>query len=315
MKRYCRRRLWRHAVSCALLLTAAVFGAVGCGRRPAEAPETAAETAAETSAGASAEEPGTAAETGNVAETPGAETSAATESGASKEPEGTAADIAAKTSAGASAEAPETDNSAEDAFYITEITDDIFARMKGKSFKDDCTLPREDLRYIHVLHVDAEGNTHEGEMVVNYHIAEEVLEILKELYEAGYPIERMRLVDDYDAEDETSMRDNNSSSFNFRFISHTTRVSKHGLGLAVDINTLYNPYTKVVDGKRIVEPATGEPYLDRDAEFPYKITEDDLCCRLFLEHGFEWGGHWSDRKDYQHFEVPTAQVQKWYPGN
>ena len=315
MKRYCRRRLWRHAVSCALLLTAAVFGAVGCGRRPAEAPETAAETAAETSAGASAEEPGTAAETGNVAETPGAETSAATESGASKEPEGTAADIAAKTSAGASAEAPETDNSAEDAFYITEITDDIFARMKGKSFKDDCTLPREDLRYIHVLHVDAEGNTHEGEMVVNYHIAEEVLEILKELYEAGYPIERMRLVEDYDAEDETSMRDNNSSSFNFRFISHTTRVSKHGLGLAVDINTLYNPYTKVVDGKRIVEPATGEPYLDRDAEFPYKITEDDLCCRLFLEHGFEWGGHWSDRKDYQHFEVPTAQVQKWYPGN
>ena len=309
MKRYCRRRLWRHAVSCALLLTAAVFGAVGCGRRPAEAPETAVETAAETSAGASAEEPGTAAETGNVAETPGAETSAATESGASKEPEGTMAE----TSAGASAEEPET--AAEDAFYITEITDDIFDRMKGKSFKDDCTLPREDLRYLHVLHVDAEGNTHEGEMVVNYHIAEDVLEILKELYEAGYPIERMRLVDEYGADDETSMRDNNSSSFNFRFISHTTRVSKHGLGLAVDINTLYNPYTKVVDGKRIVEPATGEPYLDRDAEFPYKITEDDLCCRLFLEHGFEWGGHWSDRKDYQHFEVPTAQVQEWYPGN
>lgn len=219
----------------------------------------------------------------------------------------------AETSAGASAEEPET--AAEDAFYITEITDDIFARMKGKSFKDDCTLPREDLRYLHVLHVDAEGNTYEGEMVVNYHIAEDVLEILKELYEAGYPIERMRLVDEYGADDETSMRDNNSSSFNFRFISHTTRVSKHGLGLAVDINTLYNPYTKVVDGKRIVEPATGEPYLDRDAEFPYKITEDDLCCRLFLEHGFEWGGHWSDRKDYQHFEVPTAQVQEWYPGN
>ena len=309
MKRYCRRRLWRHAVSCALLLTAAVFGAVGCGRRPVEAPETVAETAAETSE----EAPETVSETDNAAEAPRPETSAATESGASKEPEGTAAETAAETSAGASAEEPET--AAEDAFYITEITDDIFDRMKGKSFKDDCTLPREDLRYLHVLHVDAEGNTHEGEMVVNYHIAEDVLEILKELYEAGYPIERMRLVDDYDAEDETSMRDNNSSSFNFRFISHTTRVSKHGLGLAVDINTLYNPYTKVVDGKRIVEPATGEPYLDRDAEFPYKITEDDLCCRLFLEHGFEWGGHWSDRKDYQHFEVPTAQVQEWYPGN
>lgn len=309
--RYYRGRTCRLALSAAvlLLMSSFIFGTAGCGRTPAEAPE----TAAETSAGASAEEPGTAAEAGNAAEAPGAETSAATESGASKEPEGTAADTAAETSAGASAEAQET--AAEDAFYITEITDDIFARMKGKSFKDDCTLPREDLRYLHVLHVDTEGNTHEGEMVVNYHIAEDVLEILKELYEAGYPIERMRLVDEYGADDETSMRDNNSSSFNFRFISHTTRVSKHGLGLAVDINTLYNPYTKVVDGKRIVEPATGEPYLDRDADFPYKITEDDLCCRLFLEHGFEWGGHWSDRKDYQHFEVPTAQVQEWYPGN
>ena len=141
-----------------------------------------------------------------------------------------------------------------------------------------------------MLHVDLDGETHEGEMIVNYHIAEDVLEILKALWEAKYPI-------------------------NFRFISHTTRVSKHGLGLAVDINTLYNPYTKIVDGERIVEPATGEPYLDRAADFPCKIDHEDLCYRLFTEHGFEWGGDWEDRKDYQHFEIPTAQIEEWYPGN
>ena len=200
-------------------------------------------------------------------------------------------------------------------FRISPITDEIFARIRGKSFRDDCTLPREDLRYLHVLHVDLDGVTREGEMIVNYHIAEDVLEILKALYEAKYPIEKIRLVDEYDADDETSMRDNNSSCFNFRFISHTTRVSKHGLGLAVDINTLYNPYTKIVDGERIVEPATGEPYLDRAADFPCKIDHEDLCYRLFTEHGFEWGGDWEDRKDYQHFEIPTAQIEEWYPGN
>lgn len=59
---------------------------------------------------------------------------------------------------------------------------------------------------------------------------------------ANYPIERIRLMDDYNADDETAMRDNNTSSFNFRFISHSTKVSKHGLGLAVDLNTLYNPF-------------------------------------------------------------------------
>ena len=207
------------------------------------------------------------------------------------------------------------DDELEEPFYITEITDDIFARIDGKSFKEDCTLPREDLRYLHVLHKDLDGETHEGEMIVNKHIADDVMDILKTLYESDYPIEKIRLVDEYDADDEKSMSDNNSSSFNFRFISHTTRISKHGLGLAVDINTLYNPYTKVVDGERIVEPANGEPYLDRTADFPYKIDENDLCYKLFTEHGFEWGGSWEDRKDYQHFEIPTDKVAEWYPDN
>lgn len=219
------------------------------------------------------------------------------------------------SSSSSQAQAADSRAKQDEDFYITEITDDIFARIKGKSFKDDCTLPREDLRYLHVLHKDINGTVHEGEMIVNKHIAEDVLDILHELYENSYPIERMKLVDEYDADDEKSMEDNNSSSFNFRFISHTTRISKHGLGLAVDINTLYNPYTKVVDGKRIIEPITGEPYLDRDADFDYKIEKGDLCYQLFAEHGFEWGGDWTDRKDYQHFEISDDQIAEWYPDN
>ena len=183
---------------------------------------------------------------------------------------------------------------------------------KESEMTDDCTVPREDLRYLHVLHKNIDGDVLEGEMVVNKYIAEDVLEILKELYEADYPIERMVLIDEYDADDEASMEDNNSSSFNFRLISHTNRVSKHGLGMAVDINTLYNPYTKVADGKRIIEPITGEPYLDRDASFPYKIEKGDLCYKLFTEHGFVWGGDWTNRKDYQHFEIPESVIEKLY---
>ena len=205
-----------------------------------------------------------------------------------------------------------TDN---EGFYMTKIDDKLFARIQGKSFKNDCTLPREDLRYIHVLHKDLEGNTHEGEIICNVYIAYDVLDIFMKLYDAGYPIEKIRLVDEYDANDELSMRDNNSSSFNFRFISHTTKISKHGLGLAVDINTLYNPYVKEVDGKKILEPATAGEYTDRSKEFPYKIDTEDLCYKLFTEHGFEWGGNWKSVKDYQHFEVPDAICAKLYPNN
>ncbi len=192
--------------------------------------------------------------------------------------------------------------SAADEFYVSEIPDDIFEKMQGKSYKEDCTVPREDLRYVHVLHMGFDGETKEGELVVNKAIADDVCDIFEKLYEADYPIEKIRLVDEYDADDEASMSDNNSSAFNFRFISHTTKISKHGLGMAVDINTLYNPYVKTVDGKRSVEPANASDYVDRSADFPYKIDHDDLCYRLFKEHGFSWGGDWQHSKDYQHFE-------------
>lgn len=189
-----------------------------------------------------------------------------------------------------------------DDFYISEIPDDIFAKMQGKSYKEDCTVPRDDLRYVHVLHMGFDGEMKAGELVVSRKIADDVLEIFEELYKADYPIEKVRLVDEYDADDEASMSDNNSSAFNFRFISHTTRISKHGLGMAVDINTRYNPYVKTVNGKLSIEPANGADYVDRSKDFPYKIDHEDLCYKLFTEHGFTWGGDWTHSKDYQHFE-------------
>ena len=87
---------------------------------------------------------------------------------------------------------------------------------------------------------------------------------------------------------------------------------QYALGLAVDINPLYNPYIKEVDGKTIIEPVTAGAYTDRNAHFNYKIDENDLAYKLFTEHGFEWGGSWQERKDYQHCEIPTPVIEKLY---
>lgn len=202
-----------------------------------------------------------------------------------------------------------------DGFSVTAIDDATFARMKGKTYKDDCTVPLSELRHVKVLYKNKELQTLNGEIVCNKHIADDVAEIFYELYKANYPIERIRLMDDYNADDEKAMRDNNTSSFNFRFISHSTKVSKHGLGLAVDLNTLYNPFVLTVDGKLHVEPATALKYVDRSKNFDYKIDENDLAYKLFTKHGFEWGGHWKTRKDYQHFELPDDKVKALYPNN
>ena len=190
------------------------------------------------------------------------------------------------------------------AFYISEIDEKIFARIDGKSYKKNCPLPLEDLKYLHVLHKDLSGKTLEGELICNERISAPLIEIFKKLYAASYPIEKIRLIDEYNSDDELSMRDNNSSCFNFRYVSFTNRISLHGYGLAVDINPLYNPYIKTVDGKKFIAPDNSADFEDRTKNFPYKIEEGDLCCKLFAEHGFLWGGNcWDDEKDYQHFFI------------
>lgn len=194
--------------------------------------------------------------------------------------------------------------SLDSCFKAYPINDAIFARMQGKSFKQNCTMPRASLRYLRVLHRNTEGKTQLGEIVCNQSIANDLLDIFRNLYEAGYKIERITLIDDYNADDETSMRANNTSCFNFRVVSGTTKLSKHSQGLAIDINPLYNPYIHLNNGK--VEPATGKPYAYnranlRNVKVPI-IDTKDLCYRLFIQHGFRWGGAWKTVKDYQHFE-------------
>ena len=181
---------------------------------------------------------------------------------------------------------------------------DKWQRMQGKTFKENPYIGRDDLRHIRALHWDYDNQMHVGEMVCNKQIAERVVNILRQLFDAKYPIERMLLPDVYDADDETQMRDNNSSCFCYRAIAGSTKLSKHARGLAIDINTLYNPYYRDFDdGTRFIQPATAEAYCDRSWDFPYKIDHEDLCFRLFTEAGFEWGGDWTTRKDYQHFEL------------
>lgn len=193
-------------------------------------------------------------------------------------------------------------------FQAEKISDDIFTRMWQKSWKRNCPLKRSDLRYLRILHRNADGKPQCGEMVVNAAIAEKVLDIFRSLYRAGYRIERMALIDNYNANDKAAMQANNTSSFNFRFITGSAKkISKHGMGLAIDINPLYNPYVKrKANGTWHIEPAISREYAfnrNTRTDIPYKISKNDLAYKLFTEAGFKWGGNWKSLKDYQHFEI------------
>ena len=190
-----------------------------------------------------------------------------------------------------------------DGFAIQEISDSVWTLMQGKTYQPNPHVKRSDLRYLKVLHWDYDEKTHEGALVCNKLIADKLLDIFRELYAHHYPIQRIRLADEYDADDERQMEDNNTSCFCYRNVPDTKKLSYHARGLAIDINTLYNPYVRYrKDGSMIVQPKNAKPYVDRKKSYRYKIVEGDLCHRLFLKHGFVWGGSWRTMKDYQHFE-------------
>lgn len=141
-----------------------------------------------------------------------------------------------------SAEAIEAYGGIDKCFAAEPIPDDVWERMQGKTYKENPYIGRDDLRHVRALHWDYDNRMHVGEMVCNKQIADCVAGILRKLFDAKYPIQRMLLPDVYDADDETQMRDNNSSCFCYRSIAGSANLSKHARGLAIDINTLYNPY-------------------------------------------------------------------------
>lgn len=198
---------------------------------------------------------------------------------------------------------PGCSNAQAPAFSVALVPDSVWELMQGKSYQANPHIGRDDLRYLRVLHCDYDGQTHIGEMVCNKVIADRLIAVFRRLYELHYPIERMQLPDVYDADDETQMTANNTSCFCYRPISGSGKLSKHALGLAVDINPLYNPYHKKRgDGSLFVQPAVALQYCDRSLSFPYKIERGDSCYQLFRSEGFVWGGDWRSVKDYQHFE-------------
>jgi hypothetical protein len=161
-------------------------------------------------------------------------------------------------------------------------------------------VPLESLRYLTLTHWGYDGRVHAGELVVNAAHADAVVRAFAELFDAGFPIERMQLVDDYGGDDKASMRANNTSAFNCRDVDGRPGVrSAHSWGTAIDINPLVNPWVRGT----VVDPPEGAPYADRTQQIPGGIFAGDAVVRAFHDIGWAWGGEWPTSKDWQHFSA------------
>jgi hypothetical protein len=172
-------------------------------------------------------------------------------------------------------------------------------RIVGSSWHHGCPVGLHDLRLLRVTYWGFDDRAHNGRLVVNARYDDEIIAVVKRLYHLRYPIRRMQLVDRYDADDDRSIRADNTSAFNCRFVAGTTRWSMHTYGLAIDVNPIENPY---VSGSYFTPPA-GEPFLDRSRHAPGMIHEGDKVFEAFAKKaGWEWLGDGPQSiRDYQHF--------------
>lgn len=180
---------------------------------------------------------------------------------------------------------------------VAVLTPDLVERMAA-SWRPGCPVPLEDLRYVTVTHHGFEGQVVQGELVVHADVADGIVGVFRALFDAGYPIRSMRLVDDFGADDDASMAADNTSAFNCRAITGGTEWSEHAYGRAIDVNPVENPYVR---GRHVAPPA-GREFAERRAR-PGVILAGDAVVQAFAAAGWHWGGDWASPVDYQHFSV------------
>lgn len=183
---------------------------------------------------------------------------------------------------------------------ISPIDDQQWTEMVDTGiWRPGCPAGRKDLRRLDINYVNFDGEINRGALVANRDAVDDLSGIFTALFDAGFPIDRMRPVEAYDGDVDRSLRANNTSAFNCRKpdqINAPVLDSPHANGRAIDINPYQNPWT---------DPRC-DCWMPSDDFAAARIgagviIEDSLPWRLFTDRGWIW----QDIKvpDFMHFDT------------
>lgn len=202
-----------------------------------------------------------------------------------------------------------------------EIPEEIRESMVGVTVPETmASFDFSDYSYLSIPYHNFDGGDSVGHMIVNADLADEILSIFEELYDIGYPIEKMELLDSYENSIEpitkpvdnifdeklsrmnkAALADNNTFDFAF-FLSSNNELGYHAKGNAIDLNPRINPAKE----KNII-PSNGAQYFDRDTTYEDEVVEKamirkgDSVYQIFKKYGWKWGGEWDSTPYYHHF--------------
>jgi hypothetical protein len=157
----------------------------------------------------------------------------------------------------------------------------------------------DNITSINVEYIDFDGSVKNGDIVCNKNISFELSKIFGEIFNLKFPISKIRPIEYYNDDDMESVKDNNTSCFNFRYVIGSDKLSDHSTGNAIDINPMQNPWVHPSAHK-----IEGRKY---DPSQKGTITEE--IVNIFKKYGWDWGGNWRN-PDYQHFFKPDMELKK-----
>lgn len=179
-------------------------------------------------------------------------------------------------------------------YSTAPVPTDVLARS---TWTPECPVTLDELAYVTVSHHGFDQELHTGELIVNASAADGIVEVFRRLFDAGFPIEEMRVVTVEDLEAPPTGDGNETTSFVCRPAVGSTSWSEHAYGLAVDVNPFHNPYLK----DDLVLPELATSYTDRDNVRDGMIFAGDAATSAFADIGWGWGGDWNTLKDWMHF--------------
>lgn len=187
--------------------------------------------------------------------------------------------------------------------WIERLRGPLRDEVVDRNWHPGCPVPIQDLRVARVRYWGFDGDVHDGPLVLNEAVVDDVVGVFRRLFRAHFPIKHIALARRYrpNADRWNSTRDT-TASFNCRPATDIPgSVSQHSYGWAVDINPLQNPYVR---GDGSVLRKAAKPYRDRSRHRRGMIHAGDIVVRSFARIGWEWGGDWATLKDYMHFSLP-----------
>jgi hypothetical protein len=189
---------------------------------------------------------------------------------------------------------------ADGGFHSTIASIDAATRARmGSTWHDGCPVALADLRHVTLSFVGFDGKAHTGELIVAASVADDVVSVFHQLFDARFPIEEMRIVSDADLTAPATGDGNDTAAFVCRDVRGGTHWSSHARGLAIDLDPFQNPYSS---GARVL-PELASAYLDRSDVRPGMIEPGDAVTQAFASVGWTWGGSWHSPVDRMHFSA------------